>query len=269
MWTSLLLAILWGLAEGVGLSGSGHAVGTRVVAAAPDVSPFIASLCSLGAAVGLFVSIGRTWVDLLGAGLKAATRPALFQEDPHARLALLAAIAGATASLVALGLDPFVAGWRLAPLSAGAGLVVSAIALASTAAAPFGELERPTLAGAALAGAALGFAVLPGASWVGLSLVSLFWLRVERQHLAPMALVCATPAMAIHAIKGLATHPTPGASTWELLVWATAAAVCAAVGFRLLDPLIRRQSIPWLGAWTITLAVALLGFAYATARSGF
>ena len=197
------LAGLQGLAESLPISASGHGVLARLwVGVEPGDTPLDAVL-QLGTLVALALVVRNRLRAAASETVRAIARPQLFRTSPAAQDGAALA-AGALASLTtSMATARFVTGWGEAPFAVGLGLLLTAVALASTAAAPRGRLETPSLAAALVVGVAHGLALMPGASRVGAALTLLLWLGVRPSRAVDFAFAITLPGLALTAASGI------------------------------------------------------------------
>src|SRR5262249_27888357 len=155
-------------------SGLAHASIARIWLD-PSEGQWLEGAFVLSSAVAIAFAVRRRLVATIGEGVRAIARPALVRSSPGAREAVLLVVAGVGSAVVRAALAPFVGGLADAPLAVGAGLLLTASTLATTALAPRGQLESPSYASGIALGLAQGLAIVPGVSAVAIALAALVW----------------------------------------------------------------------------------------------
>jgi len=259
------LAITAGIAHVLPLSASGHDVVLRIWLEL-GASARLAPITTFAVVAAITVSVrARLW-PMLGEGLRAVARPALFTTSRGAQDAVAIAVASATSIAFTAVLRPMVVAWAHAPVAAGLGLLATAVALGSTAVAPLGKDERPGIAGALLTGCAHGLSFIPGASPMAGALVCLIWLGVRPLRAVEVSLLVSAPAL---LIDGLAQLTEPGASSVQLpaLPVVVAASLLSFAAALLAAAALRRittgRRLPWLALWLTPVGLATLAYAQA------
>jgi undecaprenyl-diphosphatase len=212
----------------------------------------------LSVAAGTWLAAVVFFRSRAAATLKAAIRdPGPFGRDGRVLLA------GALAMLlVQLAVRDRVCSWGRDPMLVGGGLVLSAVAMASTIWAPRGRRTVPTPGAALLVGAVQGLAVLPGLSQVGLALACLVWLGLSEEGAFEACILIMIPAQAILLAVSAASASRTAAwttSPWLILLttW---------VGFVMLGALrqvLRRHLLPFFSLYLVPLGVATIAWGYA------
>jgi undecaprenyl-diphosphatase len=216
----------------------------------------------------------RRLLGALGDGVRAVSRPALFQGSPAAQDAVVLAV-GTVVSVIAGALvGPRVEMWARSPTAAGVGLCVTGLALASTAlvprpAGPFrlrsgGREARaagPSLSGSVIAGMAVGLAAFPGASRVGAALTLLLWMGVRPSRAVDLSLLLTAPSL---VVAFLTSGWSAGGLTAGTLVLGTVlSSVGVVVAGEILRSLADRRRLAVLALWTVPLGLATLAYARA------
>jgi undecaprenyl pyrophosphate phosphatase UppP len=258
---AVVFAALEGLTSALPLSDKGHVLAARIWLDAGGGPGSVIGAAELGAALGIGWVARRRALAALSAGVRGLARPALYDANPAGRDALTIAVFVLCAAVVrfALGGGPVL---NDVPLVAGAGLLLTAAGLASTALAPPPSAVHPSTLGAAAAGLGYGVSLLPGTSPLAVAYVVVCWLGVARWQAAELCLLASLPLVGFDAVARLrAAHELElGVAVMATCVGAVAAAI-GAVWWRLLC---ERDREGWLGLWLVPLAVALLGFSWAT-----
>lgn len=257
----VLLAALQGAAEALPISRSGHGVVARLWLEPGGAAGALEAVLHLGTALALAISARKWLFSALGEGVRAVARPALFRESPAARDAAVIALGSAASLATAAVAGPRVEVWGDSPIATGLGLLVTGLALGSTALAPRAELEAPSPFGAVVVGIAHGLAVFPGASRVGAALTLLVWMGVKAGRAIDLAFALTIPALLVAFARGLGGRAGLDAGTiviGTLLAFLTAAA--AGSGLR---QLAAKKRIGALALWIIPLGLAMLAYARA------
>jgi undecaprenyl-diphosphatase len=255
-----VFALLSGVTEALPVSRSGHGAIAALWLGAP-VPPAVQAAVLGGILVALLLLVQSRLRASLGDAMRAVARPSLFASLPTARDGASIALAAAVSFGLSLALRPITAAWASAPQAVGAGLALSAVALASTALAPRGRAETAPMAVALLAGVAHALASAPGASRVGAALTVLVWLGVRPSRAVEMAFAMTVPALVEGFVRALA-----GLRDLELGVVVAAmllAFIGARVGAGLLQMLVERRRLPALALWLLPLSLATLAYAHA------
>lgn len=259
------LAIMAGLAEVLPLSASGHDVVLRIwleLGANTRLAPITTFAVVAAIAVA---ARARLW-PMLGEGLRAVARPALFTTSRGAQDAVVVAVASASSIAFTALLRPLVQAWAQAPVAAGLGLLATAVALGSAAVAPVGKAERPGIAGAVVTGCAHGLSFLPGASPMAGALVCLLWLGVRPIRAVEVSLLITAPALFIDGLARLTEPGAPGVQLTPPTV-AISAALLAFAAALLAAAALRRiasaRRLPWLAFWLTPVGLATLAYAQA------
>lgn len=270
-----VLAALQGLTEALPVSRSGHAVVARLWLEPGPRAAALEAVLHLGTAAALVLVARRRLLGALGDGVRAVSRPTLFQGSSAANDAVVIVV-GTVVSLIAGSLiAPRVEMWSESPTATGVGLCVTGLALASTlliprpsgplrlrgAAGPRGEAPGPSLAGSVLVGMAVGLAAFPGASRVGAALTLLLWMGVKPGRAVDLAFLVSAPTLVLAFARG-AGQPAalPGGTITLGLVLAF---VGAALASEILRALAERRRLAALALWTIPLGLATLAYARA------
>lgn len=262
----ILGAAVHGFTSLVPVSASGHALVMGMwldTGIDPDLT-----LPALHAGV-LFALCGiarKNLVAMASGGIRALSRPLLLQSSPGAQDAVVVALATAVSIVSMALLGPLVASWDRAPMAVGLGLLANAIALGSTAMAPRGEADRPTLWGAALVGAASAFALAPGQSAIGLSLAALLWLGVRAERALELALCVVAPIVFWQA--GVSVAAGARAGLWSGQLGLSAVAMATAIGggvagYAALRQIVARARLASLALYLVPLGLAILAYARA------
>lgn len=256
-------AAVEGLCGALPLSASGHRIAASVWLGEAEAALALTELAQIGCLAALIVVVRARLASAFAEGIRGIARPSVLQSQSGGR----DAIAIAVGSIVAIGVDtgvrPTLSMLNDTPTVAAAGLLLTAAALASTGFAPAPRHLCPTALGAALVGLAHGLASVPGASRIGAAFIVLRWLGVTGWRAAEMAILITIPSLALAAIR-LFAEPTTllggGPAAGELALAVTVAFVSASVAASWWKLLCERARTPWLGAWLVPLALALIGY---------
>lgn len=272
----VLLAALQGLAEALPISRSGLGAVARLWMDPGGSAAGLEAVLHLGIAVALGFACRRRLFSVLGEGVRAIARPALFRASPGARDAALLVLG----SLVSLTLSPFVSplvdAFREAPSAAGLGLILTGLVLSSTLLAPRpGEdrsrmearrtlSEPPSALGMLLVGLGHGLAVFPGASRAGTALVLLLWLGVRAPRAVDLAFLLTIPSLLIAFFQGAVGRPGGlGLDAGAVIMGLSLAFVTATLASAALRALLDRRRLGALALCIIPLGLAMLAYARA------
>ena len=255
-----VFALLSGVTEALPVSRSGHGAIAALWLGAP-VPPPVQAAVHGGILVALLLLVQARLRSSLGDAARGVARPGLFESLPTARDGAAITLAAAVSFGLSLALRPITAAWATSPEAVGAGLSISAVALASTAFAPRGRVETAPMTVAVLAGIAHALASAPGASRVGAALTVLLWLGVRPSRAVEMAFAMTLPALVDGFVRALA-----GLRDLELGV-VVAAMLLSFIGTRvgagLLQALVERRRLPALALWLLPLSLAIVAYAHA------
>jgi undecaprenyl-diphosphatase len=256
-----IVAAVEGLTEALPISRSGHGAVARIWLGSHANASALEAFLLAGVFLALAWVIRRRLRVAIGEAVRAVSRPSLFRTSPGAHDAAVIAIAAFASIATSLAAQPFVGPWKDVPSVVAVGLLFTGVALASTAAAPRGRTDSPTLRVAVLIGIAHGLAVVPGASSVGAALTVAIWLGVRPVRAAELAFAVSLPGLAVAVVGGLAHGAGVEASA------AVAAVLLAFLGARLgaaaLRALLARERLALLSLWLMPLSLATLAYARA------
>ncbi len=258
----VIFAALQGLAEGLGVSASGHAAALAVWITPSSGARSLAAFLDAGTAVALLFATRRRFVTALTGGFRAIARPALFGTAARDAAVLVTAVIASVVAGLALAPDP--EAWHGAPLMTGLGLLAGSLALASTEFAPKPHRDMPTIAGAWLAGAAHGLAMFPGASRIGAILVVLVWMGIHAERAVEIAALVTVPSLLISAARGARGATALGAGT--LAAGLVIALVAALAGNAMVRALAAKRRVSALALWLFPLGLAMVAYARALPR---
>jgi undecaprenyl-diphosphatase len=264
-----LLAVLQGLAEVLPISRSGHEVVARLWLDAGASAVALEGLLHIATAAAFLASARRRLAAACADGVRAIARPAMFAASPGAQDAAVIVVASAVSLITGSIAEPRVEMFRESPTATGVGLIVSGLAIASTALAPRapaswaakGAASGPSLAGAMVVGISHGIAVFPGASRVGAALALLLWMGVRPRRAVELAFLITVPALLLAFARGLAARNA--VETGTIVLGVVLAHVAAMIGSESLRSLADRRRVARLALWTIPLGLAMLAYARA------
>jgi undecaprenyl-diphosphatase len=272
----VVLAALQGLAEALPISRSGLGAVARLWIEPGGGAAGLEAVLHLGIAVALGFACRRRLFSVLGEGVRAIARPALFRASPGARDAALLLIGSLVSLTVSPFVSPFVDAFREAPSAAGLGLILTGLALSSTLLAPRPGEERsrleawrarsepPSALGMLLVGLGHGLAVFPGASRAGTALVLLIWLGVRAPRAVDLAFLLTIPSLLIAFIQGTIGRPGGlGLDTGAVIMGLSLAFVTATLASAALRALLDRRRLGALALCIIPLGLAMLAYARA------
>ena len=262
----VLLGAIQGLAEALPLSGPAHEEIARIWLEPAAGGGALEGVFELAAAAAMAFAARRRLAAALGEGVRAIARPVLFRASPGAHDAGLLVLAATSALITRALLGHAVGGIERAPLALGAGLLLTASALASTAFAPRGKLDAPSFTAALPLGAAVGLAVLPGVSAIATALAALLWIGVKPARAVNLALLLALPALAITATQlllGPERLSASGLDTGAIVAGALVAFLSASLAVSALRRILERRRLSMLALWLVPLGLATIAYARA------
>ena len=259
---AVVLGALQGVTEFLPVSSDGHLAIARLWFG-NDVDLALTVQIHVGTLLATIIVLWDRVRDAVARGLPALIAPARFQESQGGRDALAVLVATVPTAVVALVLEPKVQGWTSSPMVVGFFLFGSAIAVASTRWAPAGELDVPTMGGAALVGLAQGAAVLPGLSRSAVTLAALLWLGVRASRAFELAFLMALPAAA-GAVVLEGRHAWRGTPALPPLVVGMAVALFVGIGaLVVLRRVMVTGKLAWFAFYLLPVALASVAWGYA------
>jgi undecaprenyl-diphosphatase len=269
----VVLAALQGLAEALPISRSGLGAVARLWLEPGGSAAGLEAVLHLGTALALGFACRRRLFSVLGEGVRAIARPALFRASPGARDAALLALGCLVSLSFSAIVSPLVEPFREAPSAAGLGLILTGLALSSTLLAPRpseawrrmvarrARAEAPGAWGMLLVGLGHGLAIFPGASRVGTALVLLIWLGVRAPRAVDLAFLLTIPSLLIAFFQGSSGRPGGlGLDTGAVIMGLILAFVAAILASAALRTLLDRRRLGALALWIIPLGLAMLAY---------
>ncbi len=257
-------AAIEGVSRVLPVSASGHRVAASVWLGDVASGTALAEIATLGCLAALVVVVRVRLATAFTEGIRGIARPSVLQSQVGGRDAVAIAVGSVVAIAVEMALAPMQSGVNETPTVAAAGLLLTALGLASTHWAPAPRQLCPSALGAAFVGLAHGLAVLPGASQVGAAFIVLRWLAVSGWRSAEMAILVSLPSLTLGVLRlfGKSSTGALGAapSGGELALAVTVAFVTASLAASWWKALCEREGTPWLGLWLVPLALALVGY---------
>jgi undecaprenyl-diphosphatase len=256
-----LHAAIEGFFSTLPLSASGHRLAARIWAGEVRDLPACVAVAQLGCAAAISIVTRARLGAAFAEGIRGIARPSVLNEGAgrDAVGLAIAALVGAVGHGVA---SAWSSPLNEVPTVAGAGLLLTAAALASTAWAPSGlspERLGPSPWGAMMVGLAYALAVLPGLSAVAAAYVVARWLGIATWRAAETALVVSFPALAFGSIRSLVADGAPFDSA-GVAIAAVVAFVAALLAASLWRAICERQRTALLALWLLPLALAILGY---------
>jgi undecaprenyl pyrophosphate phosphatase UppP len=197
---------------------------------------------------------------LVAAG-RAARRPSDTHLTAEGRSLQVVAAGSAPMLVVSLLVRDRAVAWGSEPFLVGAGLLLTAGALASTFWATEGSRRVPTLWGAVLVGAIVGAASLPGLSQAGLGLACLLWLGLSAECAFKLCFLMMLPSQAALMVLGsLQLRAGFGWAFPGLLALNAAVATLALCAVR---AAVLRKLLPFFSLYLVPLGIATLAWGYA------
>jgi undecaprenyl-diphosphatase len=257
---AVVFAALHGVTALLPVSASGHQFVARIWLGTPRGLGALEALAELGCLLAMVVitrkRLGRACVE----GIRGIARPAVLQSSAGGRDALAILLAALVAAATGLLMRPL-SDINGIPMVAGAGLLLTGVALASTVWAPPARHVAPGALGALVVGLAHGLAVVPGTSQICAAFVALRWLGVGSWRGAEMAMMVSVPVMALTGARLAFVHPDFDAlGAAEIALAVTLAFVTASLGATWWKALCERQRSAWLSLWVVPLALAVLAY---------
>ncbi|MBW2527828.1 MAG: UDP kinase [Deltaproteobacteria bacterium] len=261
---ALVHAAVVGAAMVLPISASGHGAVTRIWRGQDAAWAELAVAIGLGAAIAMAVAV-RSRLGPAGRALGAnLAKPSRLATQEPGREAIAVVIAATASTAVAMLVAGPIERALDSPTAVGLGLLLTALALGTTAAAPAPKRICPTAWGSLWLGLAHGLGTAPGVSRIGAAFVVANWLGVRGWRAAEFALMVTAATASVDAARGAWALPDAAllarSHTAIGLVVALIAASLAAQAWRWLSE--RRRTL-WLVAWLVPLAVATLGYSRA------
>jgi len=187
-WQALLLGLVQGLTEFLPVSSDGHLVLTEHLIGVRTPGVFVEVALHVATLGSILVLYGKRFFALAGGVL--ARRPADLQ---YAGLMILGMI---PAGIVGVFLEDFIAFTFHSLWWAGAGFLVTGIALWSTRRMNEGTGDRPSAPAALGIGVAQALAILPGVSRSGMTVSTGLWSKMSPMRAADFSFLMAIPLIA-------------------------------------------------------------------------
>mgnify|MGYP003575571111 CR=1 FL=1 len=257
LWQGILLGLVQGLTEFLPVSSDGHlaVVGQLVNVSTPGVFVEVAlHVATLGSI--LVVYGGKFWRLALGV---------LRRQPDDLRYAGLLFIGMIPAGIVGLLFEDFIGRAFDSLFAAGAGFLITAVALWSTrhrGAMP-DAASRPTAGGALIIGLAQALAPLPGISRSGMTIASGLWVGLGAVAAADFSFLMAIPLIAgagLFEARHLSSDLGP-IGVAPLLIGAVVAFVSGVFAIRFLVVLLRRGRFYVFAPYCVAIGVLTLAFA--------
>jgi len=263
---ALVLGLIQGLTEFLPVSSDGHLALAGFLFGFQESGLTLTVLLHAGTvlatALVLRERVGRTII----AGVKGLFRPSTFVREEAGQDALFVLAASVPTGVIGLCLRDAVAQWTHSPLIVGVGFLITALVLASTAWAPSGQNEHPSVRAALIVGTMQGLAVAPGVSRSGLTIASLLFLGVQRGRAFELSMLMSLPvivgAILLEAVSHLAEMSGLGVAAMGTVV-AFASGVAALLVLR---RIVVGGRFHWFALWVMPLALATLAMARAWPR---
>jgi undecaprenyl pyrophosphate phosphatase UppP len=238
---------VWPLSEG------GHAALLDLLLGV-NAPPALTLAANSGALLGTILFLRSSARTALVAAARGVRRPSELRITAAGRSVQVIALGSVAMLVVTLLVRDRAVAWGREPFLVGAGLLVSAGALASTFWAPRGSRRVPTLWGALVVGVATGAAALPGLSQTGLGLVSLLWLGLSAESAFEVCFLLMIPAqVGLIALRAGELHGAFGWAWPSLFAVSTTAALLALYVLR--TALVRRL-LPFFSLYLVPLGIA-------------
>jgi undecaprenyl-diphosphatase len=242
------------------LADGGHAALLEMLADV-ELPPPLLHFVGAGTWLAMLVACRSRAAAAIGAGVRAVRRPGELGKTAASCDAQVLALGSVAMLIVELSVRERAHPWGREPMLVGAGLLVSAAAVASTLWAPRGSRTLPTLWGAVLVGAVEGAGALPGLSQTGLALTSLLWLGLTEEsafELCFLTMIPAEAALALIHASDIRAALDPVSAALALLGLGTGLLALA-----LLRRALRRRLLPSFSLYLVPLGVATLAWGYA------
>jgi len=156
--SAIVYAALKGTTTALPLSDSGHELAARIWLGGDGKLPALMAVAQLGCLLAFVVVVRERLAAAFGEGIRGIARPAKLQSTVGGRDATAIVVAALSAVLSEAVTRHLSSPLNEVPVVVGCGLMLAALALASTLLAPAPHHMCPGLAGAALVGLAYGLA---------------------------------------------------------------------------------------------------------------
>lgn len=265
----VLLAGIQGLSEALPISRSGHDAVAWIWLDPGPSGAHLENLLHFATASALLVAARQRLVAAASAGLLAITRPTLFRSSAPAHHAAVIAIAACTSLLVRVFVNHYAAPWKSTPVAVGFGLLLTSLLLITTRDVDRVLQDEPSILMAIVLGLGHGMATLPGASEIGTALVLLAWMGTKNELALDLAMILSAITLVAEGFQFF----SGGFSAFELPIPLVILAMITAflgttVAIRGTRYLLEKRSLALAACWTVTLGLATLAYARASA-TGF
>jgi len=260
---AFVLGLIQGLTEFLPVSSDGHLALAGFLFGFREGGLTLTVLLHAGTLLATALVLRqRAWQTLV-AGVTGVFRPSRFVSDASGRDALFVLVASVPTGIMGLALRDAVAVWTHSPLIVGAGFLVTAFALASTAWAPVGRTEQPTVRTALVVGVMQGLAVAPGVSRSGLTIASLLFLGIARGRAFELSMLMSLPVIFGAVLLEAVQHMSELDGVGVAAAGAVVAFVSGIAALLVLRRVVVGGRFHWFALWVMPLALATLAMAHA------
>jgi undecaprenyl-diphosphatase len=260
---AFVLGLIQGLTEFLPVSSDGHLALAGFLFGFKEGGLTLTVLLHAGTLLATALVLRqRVWQTLL-AGLSGVVRPSRFLVDASGRDALFVLVASLPTGIIGLALRDAVAVWTHSPLIVGIGFLITAAALASTAWAPPGRAEHPTVRAALVVGFMQGLAVAPGVSRSGLTIASLLFLGIARGRAFELSMLMSLPVIFGAVLLEAVQHASELSGLGVAALGAVVAFGSGIAALLVLRRVVVGGRFHWFALWVTPLALATLALARA------
>lgn len=266
---ALLHAAVGGLATTLPISASAHRAVAQLWLGGPGPGPALTMGVAAGCAVAMAAAVHqRLWLACW-AGLRGLRRLRTLSSSDSGKDFVSVVLAGGVSIGVELLIEGPLSHASQSAVAVGLGLMLTAVALGSTAMAPTPRRLRPSALGSVLIGLAHGLGMAPGASQVGAAFVVASWLGIRGWRAVQLAFMVAVPPLLCRAARSAAQLDAV-ADMYQLpaLLVLPVAGVAAGVAALVWHRLSERRATLWLLIWLVPLSLATLAYGHAAPGGG-
>jgi len=258
---AVVLGLVQGITEFVPVSSDGHLALAGFLFGIQEGGLTLTVLLHTGTLLAtILVLRTRIWATLK-AGVVALARPSRFTSDAAGRDAAFVLVASIPTGIIGLLLRDAVAAWTQSPLIVGIGFLLTGFVLASTAWAPLGRAEHPTVRAALLVGMMQGLAVAPGVSRSGLTIASLLFLGVQRSRAFELSMLMSLPPILGAILLEAGGHLSELDGLAVATVGTIVAFISGVAALLFLRRIVVGGRFHWFALWVTPLALATLALA--------
>jgi len=260
---AIVLGVIQGITEFLPISSDGHlAVAQMLYGGEADLPTTV--FLHLGTLAATLLVLRKRVTAAVVEGVRGLLRPALLEDTPGGRDALVVILASIPTAIVGLALKGPSEAWSNSPVVVGFCFLGSAVAIGSTQWGPKdGAKDVPSRWGAVLVGVAQGSAVLPGLSRSAMTLATLLWLGVRGERAFELSFLMSMPAIAGAELLE-ARHAFHGEESVMPLVAGTVVAFFFGVAaLMVLRGVLVRRVVAVFALYLVPIGVATLAWGWA------